>query len=96
MQKREKILLGILIIITIGFLGQKAFSSLNSSGKSEESLVEYSLENLGQKIKPRKNVGLYRLLPGLSNRNFLETANGNLRQIFKRPLRQTAIYGKIP
>lgn len=55
MQKREKILLGILIIIAIGFLGQKAFSSLNSSGKSEETLVEYNLENLGQKIKPRKN-----------------------------------------
>lgn len=54
MQKREKILLGILITIAFVFFGQKAFSTLNSSNKKNKNLVMYKLEDLGKNIKPPK------------------------------------------
>lgn len=54
MQKREKILLGILITIAFVFFGQKTFSNLNSSNKKNKNLVMYKLEDLGKNIKPPK------------------------------------------
>lgn len=56
MQKREKILLTILIIVGIGFLGQKTFASFSNSKEQNYNLVEYKIEDLAKNMQPKKNV----------------------------------------